>query len=468
MFNNKAKRILSLAVAGITVLSLVGCKSEKQTADGKIQITVSQWPSKDGDPIKYESRMKLKEDFEKKYPDIEIIPDEWGFELQTFNAKAEGNTLPTIYQPFLTEAKRIMENHYSYDVTDLLKKYNYYDKITDFFMESISENGRIYHIPGGIYSLGLAMNYDLLEEAGLANGDGSVKIPETFDELRTMSKTIKDKTGKAGFVFPSTQNIGGWIFNVLAWNYGANFMERDSSGKWKANLDSSEVADALKFLHDMKWEDNSLPENTLINSENCTSLLGSGQAAMSLINVYQAAELPRAYDISKDSVIFAKVPAGPKAHYTLMGGGTYAIAPNATEEQADAAIKWLEFTNILPVELSEESIAKDRQKYEEQVANGKEIVGLHSLSAWNSDYYYEQNGHYLIDEYINVDPSHLASYNDPSGIDYHVEEPVCTQELYSILDKCIQEVLTNKNADIKQILKDAQSQFQSNYLDYAD
>ena len=70
MFNNKAKRILSLAVAGITVLSLAGCKSEKQTADGKIQITVSQWPSKDGDPIKYESRMKLKEDFEKKYPDI--------------------------------------------------------------------------------------------------------------------------------------------------------------------------------------------------------------------------------------------------------------------------------------------------------------------------------------------------------------------------------------------------------------
>ena len=335
-------------------------------------------------------------------------------------------------------------------------------------MGTISKNGKIYHIPGGIYSVGLAINLDLFNQAGLVNPDGSPQIPQTFDELRTMAKTVTEKTGKAGFIFPTTENIGGWIFNVLAWNYGTEFMTKDSSNKWKATFNTPETEAALKLLYDMKWEDNSLPANTLINSEQSTNLLGTGQGAMSLINIYQFDALPTKYDISKDSIAFAKVPAGPNGHYTLMGGGTYAIAPTATPEQADAAIKWLEFTNIFPTITSDEAIEQERIDYQEIKDAGKELLGLHDLSAWSSDYYFDKTGHYLIDEYLNVDPSHIASYNDPTGIDYHVEEPVCTQELYSIFDKCIQEVLTNKNCDIKAILDKAAEEFQNNYLNYAN
>lgn len=469
MFKERIAKITSFILATAMLVSLAGCgKKEATSNDGKIQITVSQWPSKEADPSKYEARMKIKENFEAKYPNIEIVPDEWTFELQTFNAKAEGGTLPTIYQPFLTEAKRINESGYAYDVTSLLKDYGYYDKITDFFMDTISKDGKIYHIPGGIYSIGIAMNYDLLKEAGLVNPDGTPIIPQTFDDVRTMAKTIKDKTGKAGFLFPSTKNAGGWIFTLLAWNYGTEFVKKDADGKWLAAFNSPETEAAFKLLYDMKWEDNSLPANTLIDSEKCTNYIGTSQAAMGLLNIYQFDSLPRVYDISKDSIVFAKVPAGPKGHYTLMGGGTYAISPNATKEQADAAIKWLEFTNILPTITSDEAIEQRRITYQETYDAGKELMGLHDLSAWSSDYYYDQHGHYLIDEYLNVDPSHIASYNDPTGIDYHVEEAVCTQELYAILDKCIQEVLTNKDVNIKQILDSAAEEFQNNYLNYAN
>lgn len=469
MPNGKLIKITACLLVASAFISLTGCgKKENASSSGKIQITVSQWPNKEADPTKYESKMKIKENFEKKYPNIEIVPDEWTFELQTFNAKAEGGTLPTIYQPFLTEAKRINENRYAYDVTDLLKEYGYYDKITDFFMDTISKDGRIFHIPGGIYSVGLAMNYDILKEAGLVNEDESPMIPQTFDELREFAKTIKAKTGKAGFVFPTTKNIGGWIFNVLAWNYGTEFMKQASDGSWEATFNTPETASALQFLYDMKWVDDTLPANTLVDADKCTSYIGTSQAAMSLLNIYQFDSLPRTYDISKDSLVFAKVPAGPKGHYTLMGGGTYAISPKATPEQADAAIKWLEFTNIFPTLTSDEAIEQKRISYQETFDAGKEIMGLHDLSAWASDYYFDKNGHYLIDEYLNVDASHLASYNDPTGIDYHVEEPVCTQELYSILDKCLQEVLTNKNVNIEELVANAEDEFQNNYLNYAN
>ena len=45
------------------------------------------------------------------------------------------------------------------------------------------------------------------------------------------------------------------------------------------------------------------------------------------------------------------------------------------------------------------------------------------------------------------------------------EEPICAQELYGILDNCIQEVLTNKDADCAALLEKACSDFQKNYLD---
>lgn len=72
----------------------------------------------------------------------------------------------------------------------------------------------------------------------------------------------------------------------------------------------------------------------------------------------------------------------------------------------------------------------------------------------------------LIEEYRNVDEKHLASYNDQSGVEYQVEEPICAQELYSILDSCIQEVLTNVNVDCAELLEKAAADFQQNFLDY--
>ena len=47
----------------------------------------------------------------------------------------------------------------------------------------------------------------------------------------------------------------------------------------------------------------------------------------------------------------------------------------------------------------------------------------------------------------------------------HAEPEVCAQELYSILDSCIQQVLQDQNADIPSILEKAANDYQINYLD---
>ena len=61
---------------------------------------------------------------------------------------------------------------------------------------------------------------------------------------------------------------------------------------------------------------------------------------------------------------------------------------------------------------------------------------------------------------------HIKFFNDQSGIEFQTEEPAAAGDLNSTLASCIQEVLTNKDADVAAILKKANSDFQKNYLDY--
>ena len=61
----------------------------------------------------------------------------------------------------------------------------------------------------------------------------------------------------------------------------------------------------------------------------------------------------------------------------------------------------------------------------------------------------------------NINPNHVKHYNDQTGVEWQHEEPVEAQALYAALDNAIQAVLTDKNADCAQLIKEAYDNFQS-------
>lgn len=461
----KLKKVVALVMAvsvGAAMLSSCGGNKTATTENGKVVLTVGNWPDEDANPKLYETRMKLKSDFEEKYPDIIVKPDNYMYDVRTFAAKAEGGTLPVVYNTFATETNKIINLGYSADITDAMKQYGYYDEISDDMMQTVSKDGKIYVIPSSAYSLGIVINLDLFKQAGFVNFDGSPKVPNTFDDVRSMAKTIKEKTGKAGFLFPTTENGGGWNFTNLAWNYGGDFMKETESG-WKADFTDG-VTDALKLLRDMKWEDNSLPTETLINNADAMKLIATDQAAMAFAHPGQLDVLTSQYGMSPDAIGFTKMPAGPSAHVALMGGDYIAIAPNATPEQIDAAFKWLMFKGDLPATtLTDEGKDTIRRKYQERIDAGR-IVGVNDIQLWSDANETEAYKTEVINELRNIPEKNVKEYNDKAGLSYRTEEKVCAQDLYALLDSCIQEVLTNKDADCKAVLEKAQSDFQNNYL----
>lgn len=460
---NRTMRVLATVMALLLLVTCFVACGNKNGHDGKLSISVGNWPSEEGNPKGYEAKLKKAKEFEAANPGVEIIPNEWSYEVQTFLAKAEAGTLPTIYNTHFTETSKIMDLGYAADLTDALKENGYYDKFNDFTLKLSSRDGKVYMIPRNCYSLGLVLNLELFEEAGLMEVDGTPIAPKTFEELIDAAKKITEKTGKAGFVFPTTQNAGGWNFTVLAWNFGTKFVEQ-VDGKWKATFNSKECAEALEYLKDLKWKYNVLPSNTLVNNAEVSKLIGTSQAAMAFMAPSGTYSLTMNYNMDKDIIGYAPMPAGPRRHVTLIGGEFNVLSHNATKEEIDAALKWLEYDNVTP-NLTEETKKTKREYYELANSDGR-LVGLHDLTVWNEKAEIVEYDKQLISEMINVNPNHIKLFNEQKNIEFEAEVPICAQELYAILDSCIQEVLTNKDADCEKLLDKAVADFQRNYLDY--
>lgn len=461
----KLKKVLSLLLAvsmGAAMLSACGGNKTATTEDGKVVITVGNWPDEESNPKQYATRMQMKADFEAKYPDILIKTDSWAYDVKTFAAKAEGGTLPTVYNTYATEIRKIIDLGYSADITATLKDSGYYDALSTDMMDIVSEDGKVYVLPSSAYSLGIVINMNLFEQAGLLMEDGSPKVPKTFDDVKEMSKLIKEKTGKAGFLFPTTENGGGWNFTNLAWSFGGDFMEETNDG-WKADFTDG-VTNALKFLRDMKWEDKSLPESTLINNTEAMKMIATDQAAMAFAHPGQLNVLTTQFGMSTEAIGYVKMPEGPGGRVALMGGDYVAFAPEATPEQLDAVLKWLVFKGDVPESKLTDEIKETVRRAQQEKADAGRVMGVNDIVLWSGANEVEAYKLEVIEELRNIDKKNVADYNDKTGLSYRTEEKVCAQELYALLDSCIQEVLTNETADCQAVLDQAEADFQNNNL----
>ena len=461
------KKIISGVIAVSCALGMLsGCGANTgKTENERTVISIGDCPDPQVNPEDYKDMQERIEKFEELHPDIKVEQVAYTFDTQTYMAKAEGGTMPTTYYLPLTEMDNVIRAGYAADITDEYKKRGFYDQTNDFMMDLISADGRIYFIPTSCYDVGLVGNADLLAQAGYIKEDGTPVQPETWEELAEMAVKIKEVTGKAGFIMPTMNNCGGWRFTPIAWSYGTEFMKRDNDGKWQATFNTPECIKALEYVRDLKWKYDVLPAKSLIDLGEVAKQMGTGEAAMALGEPNQIAQYMQ-YGLDPAKTVVMQIPAGDKRHVTLMGGGVNCIDRNATEDQIKAVFEWLEYcgTSVVLTDDKKESI---KTRYADKKEQGKEPIGLKPVSSWKATNEVEKYETEVMREYSNVTESFVKFYNDKENIEFQAEEPVDAQALYALLDTCIQEVLTNKDADCAACIEKAASDFQNNNLSYA-
>lgn len=458
------KAVAVLATISVLVCMFAGCGNKINDKDeqGRTIVTVGGWPQQEGKALDNITERKAR--FEEANPDVVIQGDAWTFDRKSFYAKAAGGQLPILYNVGYTEMPEIINSEYAADLTSVLKKRGYEGKFNENVLDVVSSDGKIYGFPFSSYALGMAFNVKLMEQAGLMEADGTPKQPKDWYEVAEFAVKIKEATGKPGFILPSSGNAGGWMFMPIAWSFGVDFMEKDKDGKWQGQLNSAEAVEALSFIKDLKWKYEVLPNNTLIDLTEYYKAFATGNAGMLIADGGVVTRVVQ-YAMSPDDLGLMAMPAGPKRHVTLLGGAAYCMSPEATEDQIDAAIRWIETTYTH--KLTEEfKINRETTTAEYLAIN--QLVGVQNLSPWSENAESLEYERKFKESKANSNINHVKLYNDfvidcPAEI--QPEEPVCCQELYTILDSCIQEVFTNKDADCKTILEKANSDFQKNYLD---
>ena len=244
---------------------------------------------------------------------------------------------------------------------------------------------------------------------------------------------------------------------------GVKFMEK-IDGKWKATFNTPECVETLQWIKDLKWKYNTLSANNLIDQNEAQSCSRQTKAGYYL-GSQPSDNLFIQYDMDREAIGMGRIPAGKKSNVSLIGGVIYALAPNATEEQKDAAFKWLDYADVTPY-LTEASKASLDSTWQSKSEDGL-FIGLKKLAPWIPSSESIKYRDEIIDKYRNINVNHIKQYSDFEGIELRPEEPVCCQDLYGVLDACIQAVLTDKNADCAQIINRAADNFQRNYLDNA-
>lgn len=462
----KARKIIVCLLAGVMAMgALTACGNKTEVEDGKVTLSVDRWPVKEGEELDTQNAKKAA--FEEKYPDIEIVGDTWGFDIKSFYPKAEAGLLPNLLTTPFTEIGKLIDGGYASDLTAVMKETGYYDNINPKIRELVSKDGKVYALPTSTYALGVSVNMKLFREAGLVEADGSPKQPKTWEELAEFAKIIKDKTGIPGFALCTTNNCGGWFFTNIGWAYGVDFMEQDSDGKWKATFDTPEAVAALEYVKSLKWKYDCVPSNTLIHQAEAQKLLATGQAAM-ILDAPLSKQITK-YEMDPADYGVMSLPAGPAKHVALLGGELKCFPSNVTEEQIKAGFAWAEFIG-LSYKVTEDSKANKEKDYQVNSTN-KCAIGAKELSVWNNDSEAIKLRNELIEKYRTTPEVNVKLYNEAinsESLELQAEEPMCAQDLYSVLDKIIQEAYTNKDADCAALIKQANDDFQKNYLDKLD
>ncbi len=432
---------------------------ETEEAADLVELKLGIWPE-DTDPNAIELHEGYRSVFESTHANVEVVPANYKYATDTFISLAQTGNLPTVFETWFTEPQKLIRGGFVRDITDILEARGWADAMNPSIRGLLSDaEGNIYGIPRDGYALGLMLNVELFEEAGLVNADGSVMIPETWDDVAEFGVTIKEATGMPGLCLLAKDNAGGWHFSNIAWGFGADLCTTDDSGNFVAQLNSPEAIAAMQYVKDLRWTYDILtPDPT--NEDWGTGFvnLGTGTAAM-YIGANDAVNQPTETNgLPVDKLALVAMPEGPGGQFSLSGGTPYMFAADATDAQVEAALDYLEIMGKAPV-VTDDSIAGMRADAEYRVNAGIPVIPR--FPAWtNQELLDAENA--IIEEFSNIDMGLYQTYFDATKSDGNLklEEEGLTQDMYAELTKVLQAVIIDKDADVAELMNLANENYQ--------
>ncbi|WP_406248056.1 ABC transporter substrate-binding protein [Microbacterium sp. M] len=456
MHTSAKRRALGIAAfATIAGLTLAGCSAsgdadepaEALDPDAEVTITVGEMPTAD-QAESLEIFNEQVEAFEELYPNITVKGEETTYDPSTFNALLVGGTAPTTVAIPFTDMQALIERDQAADITDLVAESDVLSALNPDLLGAVTKDDRQYGIVRQAYTMALLYDRALYEQAGLDPDD----VPADWEGILENAKTITEKTGKTGFIIPTTNNAGGWLLTTMSYSNGSLVQETDGD-EVAVTIDTDAMKESLQFLHDVRWEANAAGANFLLGGDDIFNELGGGNVGQTVNGGASYGNLVLNRGMAGEDVGIAPLPQSSEGLGALGGGAIQWFNPKATPNEQAAALKWTEFRWFN--RYFDEDAAVEWAS--SQNADGRP-VGAPELPIVDQEQYDTFLG--WIDEYINVDRDNYTAYLT-SELPVVAEPAIKAQEIYAALDPIAQAVLTDESADIDKLLADAQTAVQA-------
>ncbi|MEU0128726.1 MULTISPECIES: extracellular solute-binding protein [unclassified Streptomyces] len=360
--------ITATALVAALALAATACGSDDESGGGKssgeLSGTVTWW---DTSTVGSEDKVfkKIAEGFEKKHPkvDVKYVNVPFGEAQNKFkNAAQAGAGAPDVIRSEVAWTPEFADLGYlaPLDGTTALKDQ---DDFLDQAAASTKYKDKTYAVPQVIDSMGIFYNKKIFADAG-------VEVPKNIADLKTVSKTIKAKTGKTGLYLRGDDAY--WFLSFL---YGEGGDLVDASSK-SVTVDKPEGVKAFATVKDLV-DSGAAKTDATDGWENMQSSFKDGKVAMMINGPWAVADTLTGKEFTdKANLGISPVPAGTAGQGAPQGGHNLAVY--AGSKNLDASYAFVEYMtsvesqakaagelNLLPTRTS---------VYSEQEAVDSEIV----------------------------------------------------------------------------------------------
>jgi ABC-type glycerol-3-phosphate transport system substrate-binding protein len=206
----------------------------------------------------------------------------------------------------------------------------------------------------------------------------------------------------------------------------------------------------------MRWDDNSMGSNFDYGWTDINQAFAAGKVGMYVSGSDVFNSLVSTNKIDTSIYGLSTIPLADDPNAGVLGGGTLAaVRPDASKDAQAAAVKWIDFYYEQPL-VNEQGAIRNAQT----LKASNQPVGTPALPVFDKAQYDLANT--WIKSLINVPQAQMKPFTDKVFDQKLIAEPAAsTQSVYHALDTVVQAVLTQKGANIDQLLTSANDSAQS-------
>jgi len=206
------------------------------------------------------------------------------------------------------------------------------DRFVPSLVEGATVDGTVYGVPWYAGARALIYRTDVLASLGLP-------VPTTWDEMLTVGRAIRDRTGMAAFGVAG--NAAHYVLPMV-WQNGGEIAYR-KGGVWRSGMSSPEAIAAVQFYADLYRSERFAPAGALSwNARDVRKAFEAGDLAMMIGGAWDLRPLLSAHPELAGKVGTALLPAGPSGDRDSFAGGSHLVVFSGTKK-AVTARRYLDF-----------------------------------------------------------------------------------------------------------------------------